>query len=174
MKDQPQVQFAKEERDEKEQENFKTTFFNPDFFKTRDELETMKKDDLVDLFIEKLSEKGEKKTAFNSKERLEEILNYKPTDIRTDLKEKLNIAEPSRVVGENLYDRNSDGALRILEEEKIIYSHRIKRVFDDEYSSELLTLVLNDGTRISLKPELFEKDGFKFIKIVVANIKMFD
>lgn len=143
-------------------------------------LRDMKKDDLVELLINNLAEKnetvdGEKKTAYNSKTRLEEVLNYHSysSNIRNDFKEKLNITVPSVIVGENLDERTSDPALREMEELKVIHSHTIKKVFDAQYATEILTLVLNDGTRLSLKPELVENTDYKFIKLIVENIKTF-
>jgi len=185
-----------ETREEKDQANFEGTFFNPDFHKGQEStfqktfldehnprkvktiLDDMKTDDLVQLLIEKLSEKTEKKTPFNSKERLEEILQYKSsTEVVHDLKEKMNITEPSLIVGENIEARTSDPALREMENLKVISSHKIEKLFkrteqDELYATELLTLILNDGTEILLEPEFIEDDGYKFIKLVVKNIKI--
>ena len=119
---------------------------------------------------------NKKKTPFNNKERLKEILNYK-SSIETVkyLKEQMNITEPS-FVGKNIDIRTSDPALREMETLKVIRSHKIDKVFKrlnkEVYSGEVLTLVLIDGTKILLEPELIDNDGVKFIKLIVKSIKV--
>lgn len=119
---------------------------------------------------------NKKKTPFNNKARLKEILNYK-SSIETVkyLKDQMNITEPS-FIGKSIDIRTSDPALREMETLKVISSHNIDKVFKrlnkEVYSGEVLTLVLTDGTKILLEPELLDNDGAKFIKLIVKNIKV--